>query len=368
MSDARDARAARLTRVLRVVAAGRRLADPHDPLGQEARAALPASSGLSPEGVELALTVHLETHPAPEHLEALLDGVGAAPRCHVVLAANVCTAALRAVAVAVATAPVVAVRPSRRDPALTVLLARVLAEDPAFAAADGSLACVDAIAPEPGDELHVHGSDQTVREVGAAVAPGVIVRGHGTGLGVAVVGLDDAHDAAARAFAHDVIPFDQRGCLSPRAVLVEGDAARAAAFATALHQALDELSASVPRGPLDAPARIEVALYRATVQAIGSLWEGRDHLVGLDPSPRALVLPPAARVVHVVPAGDAVALVAPWAAHLTSIGSEGESPVARALHALAPLARRARLGEMQRPPLDGPVDRRAAPVTRAPIT
>src|SRR6185295_2592495 len=69
----------RRARVRRVVAAGRRIADPGDPLGQEARRELLGSSGLSPEGVALALTEHLETDPAPEHLDALLGATGAAP-------------------------------------------------------------------------------------------------------------------------------------------------------------------------------------------------------------------------------------------------------------------------------------------------
>lgn len=360
---------ARLARVRCVVAAGRRAADPADPIGREARALLVESSGLSREGVELALTVHLETQPRPEHLDALIAAVGAAaprhpPRCHVVLAANVCIAALRAMAVAVAAAPVVCVRPSRRDPALAPILSRVLAGDPSFAAAGGAVACVDAIDPAPGDELHVYGSDAAVRAITDSVAPGVIVRDHGAGLGVAVVGAADALEAAARAVAADVIPFDQRGCLSPRAVLVEGDAGRAEAFAGALHAALADLSDSVPRGPIDPAMRAEIALYRTSLQAVGAVWEGPSHLVGLDPAPRALVLPPAARVVHVAPAsaGAAPALIAPWAAYLTSIGANGSlgptSCLVGALWTIAPRARRARLGEMQRPPLDGPVDLR----------
>jgi hypothetical protein len=91
------------------------------------------------------------------------------------------------------------------------------------------------------------------------------------------------------------------------------------------------------------------------------VWNGRDHVVGIDAEPRALVLPPAARVVHVVPvaAPDAlVALVEPWARHLTSIGADDDGPFVQAAWSLAPRARRARLGEMQRPRLDGPVDRR----------
>jgi hypothetical protein len=362
---------ARLARVRCVVAAGRRAADPADPIGREARAALLESSGLSREGVELALTKHLETCPLPEHLAALIAAAGVAPRCHVVLAANVCTAALRALAVAVATAPLVCVRPSRRDPALAPILARVLAGDPSFAAAGGAVACVAAVDAAPGDELHIQGSDAAIRTISASAAPGVIVRGHGPGLGVAVVGSADALDAAARAVAGDVIPFDQRGCLSPRVVLVEGDAARAEVFADALHRALADLSAAVPRGPLDDAVRAEIALYRASLQAVGALWEGPSHFVGLDPTPRALAFPPAARVVHVVPAcgSTAPALIAPWARYLTAIGDNADGALCRggaaivsdlgsALRSFAPRARRARLGEMQRPPLDGPVDLR----------
>ena len=351
-------REAARARVLRVVAAGRRAADPADPLGRAAREALSATSGLSPQGVALALGEHLETHPAPEHLEALLAAAGDAPRCHVVLAANVCTAALRALAVAVATAPSVLVRPSRRDPGLAPLLARALGDDPAFADAGGAVACVEALAPAAGDEVHLHGSDEAVRALAASVPAGVIVRAHGTGLGLAVVGAHEVLDGAALAVARDVVPFDQRGCLSPRAVLVEGDPGRAEAFLEALHVALGALGARVPRGPLDAGALAEIALYRASVQAIGELREGDDHLIGLDPEPRALVLPPAARVVHVVPlsAPDAAPLLAPWIRYVTCVGGEGD--LAAAVRALTADARSARLGEMQRPPLDGPVDLR----------
>ena len=356
MSEAPEARRAR---VLRVVVAGRRIADPADPLGREARERLEASSGLSREGVALALGEHLEVEPSLQHLEALLARETSA-RCHVVLAANVCTAVLRATAVAVATAPRVTLRPSRRDPVLAEILARALAADAVFAAAGGAIERVAEIAPAPGDELHLYGSDEAMAALSARAPAGVVVRAHGTGLGLALVGRDVALDAAAEALARDVVPFDQRGCLSPRAALVEGGAARAEAFAAALDRALVELGRRVPRGPLDAAARAELALYRAAIQAVGVYREGPDHAVGLDAAPRALVLPPATRVVHVVAAeaASAPALLAVWAEHLTCVGSDDDGALVRAVHALAPRGRRARLGAMQRPPLDGPVDLR----------
>lgn len=356
----RDAR--RRARVARVVALGARIASPHDPLGQEARRALVASSGLSPEGVALALAQSLEAEASDEDMDALVAASGSAPRCHVLLSANVCTAALRAVALAVATAEHVAVRPSRRDPALARILARELSIDTAFHAESGAITLAAELTPSPGDELHLYGSDATIAEVRAATPAGVVIRAHGSGFGLALIGADAEITQAARALASDVVLFDQRGCLSPRAALVEGFAARAVAFAEALHEALGREGARVPRGPLDDETRAEIALYAAALDAVGQSFPGPHHLVGVDLAPRALALPPAARVVHVAPASadEASALVAPFARHITALGSAGPGALTAAVTGLAPSARRSALGAMQRPPLDGPVDRRVS--------
>jgi Acyl-CoA reductase (LuxC) len=344
---ARDAD--RESRVRRVIALGARIADPADPLGREARADLLATSGLSREGVDLALAQHLETSAPDAEIASLLASCAEAPRCHVVLAANVCTAALRAVALAFATAPSISVRPSRRDPGLAPILARELA----FPIAGN-------VAASPGDEVHAYGSDEALAAIRASLAPGVIFRGHGTGLGVAVVDRSADLAPAAEALAADVIAFDQRGCLSPRFALVDGDAGRAAVFAKSLHQALLAAGGRVPRGPLDEATRSAIALYLASIAALGETREGLHHAIALDPAPRALLLPPAARVVHVAPARveSANALLASWARYLTAIGGEGA--LAASIATLAPAARRSALGRMQRPPLDGPVDQRAS--------
>ncbi len=357
-------------RVERVVSAGARIADRRDPLGAEARRRLPGATGLSPEGVELALTEHLEVHPTAAELDALVASAGQAPRCVVVLSANVCTAALRALAVAAATAPEVLARPSRRDPVVAELLARALADDPRF---EGRIELIESIGRgAPGDELHAYGTDETIAALRAEAGPDVVVRGHGAGMGVAIVGADADVAAAAEGLAADVVPFDQRGCLSPRAALVEGPPERAEALAGALHEALERAALRVPRGPLGGAIRAEIAMYRATMEAIGAFREGGGGGVGLDPAPRALLVPPAARVVHVAPASaeGAAALLAPWAPAITALGAAGAGPLLDAARDLLPRARRSPLGRMQRPPLDGPVDLRApclrAPCLRAP--
>lgn len=357
----------RRARILRAVAIAGRIADPGDPLGVEARARLREVTGLSREGIELALSNHLETSPSEEDIDSLLGSCaggfegGESARCYVVIAANVCTSALRAIAVGLASAPFVLVRPSSRDPVLAEMLARELGADAAFRAAGGSIEVVREVRPEAGDELHVYGSDPTVEALRASANPGVLVRGHGTGFGIAVIGAMADVKWAARGVARDVIPFDQRGCLSPRVVLVEGDAARAVEFGQALHEELLALSISIPRGELDVGDLGEFAIYRASIEAVGHYWEGVNHAVGVDPAPRALLLPPAARVVHIVPASaeTAAVFIAPWARYITAVGADDNNgPVVRAIQACAPNARFSRLGAMQRPPLDGPVDRR----------
>jgi hypothetical protein len=345
---------ARAGRARRVVALGARLADGRDALGQEARRALVATSGLSPEGVELALGHHLETSVNEGDLASLLAWAGDAPRCSIVLSANVCTAPLRALALGLATAPALRLRPSRRDPALTTILARELA-------AQGlDVALVAELDAQPGEELHAYGSDATLQAIAAALPAGVRFRGHGTGLGAALIGEGADLDEAARALADDLVAFDQRGCLSPRAALIEGDAARATAFASVLHRVLLEHGARVPRGPLDPDTRAALTLYRTSIEALGEALAGPHHLLGLDPAPRALLLPPPARAEHRQPstAPTLAPLLAPWAQHLTTLGTLATDALLPPLRALAPGARFTALGQMQRPPLDGPVDRR----------
>lgn len=315
------------------------------------------ATGLTCAGVELGFA-SLERDGDDADLRALVAAAGRARRVHVILSANVFVAPLRALALARAAADHVTVRPSPRDRALAQALVGAWA-DPAIATIqERDVAAVDA------DEIHVYGRDDTIDAVCARARFGVIVRRHGAGLGVAVVTRAADIDAAASALAADIVPFDQRGCLSPRIALVEGDEARGRSFAHALHERLGDWGARVARGALSEGERAEAQRWQEGIAFVGRVWHGDHDLVGLAPSDAPLAVPPSGRHVLVVPQptlSAAAARIAIMASFVVAVGTDDPARVA----AIAPVhVRMSVLGRMQHPPLDGPVDRRS--LERAP--
>lgn len=344
---------ARLSELLR---AARRLADANDALGREARARLPRSSGLSAENVEWALSHALETRPSEAELEQLVHSVESSARSHVLLSANVFVAAHRAIALALAASPVVFVRPSRREPDMTELLAE---------AAPGLFQRVEELTPAPGDQLFAFGRSETLDAVATRLPAGVAFHAHGPGFGVGVVSASFVHDAhaelhLARQLAIDISAFDQRGCLSPRLLLVEGARSRAIELARVIANALEARERVVPRGELAAFELAEVTRYRDTLSYSGELFAAGSGYVGVAAPDAPLELAPVGRNLHVLSVEDASALLRPAAHAITSFAHAG-SPNERALlNAALPEARPAQFGAMQTPRFDGPVDRRVS--------
>lgn len=306
-------------------------------------------TGLSPEGVELGFE-SLEREATQDELRALVASAGHAEHVHVILSANVFTAPLRALAIARAAADRVTVRASTREPEL----ARALVD----AADDAAISLVDerdagAIAA---DEVHVYGRDATIASVRAS-ARGTVVA-HGPGMGVAVITAAADPMAAAGALAADVVPFDQRGCLSPRIAVVEGDPERALSFARRLDDALAGWGERVPRGSFRPEESEENVRWRETMAFAARLWEGAGHTVALVPSDSPLCIPPPGRhvlVLHESTLDACAARLAPVARFVVTVGTDDPHAVER----VAPAhSRVTRLGTMQHPPLDGPVDRR----------
>lgn len=347
-----DASRVRLARVRSAVRAAACLADRRHPLGVEARRVLPAATGLTPENVELCLSECLEVAPADAELAELFRVTPSAPAAHVLLSANVFVGAHRAIAIALAASERVSVRPSRREPRMAELLQR----------AGAPIEIVPELRPKLGDHVWAYGADETLQRVRASLPAGVVFHGHGSGFGMAVVSTSAPAEleAAAMALAQDVVPFDQRGCLSPRVAFVLGDAAAARDFAKALSQNLAEFADRVPRGELSEEERAAERRYRDLATYSGELLGGRDYAVsvGQDEPGQPLLVPPLGRNVHVVSTPEWMARLGAMSSSVTAVGVIGPETLRERISSVVPGARLSALGRMQRPPLDGPVDRR----------
>ncbi len=309
---------------------------------------LVASTGLSREGVEHALINCLETHPSDEEIGAMVDRAPTAKRVHVILSANVFTAPLRAIAWARATAPTVSVQLSSRESVLAQKLIETIA-DPAIFAADR-----DALEKISEGEVHVYGRAETIESVRARVKPGVLVRAHGPGMGIAFLDQNDRPNAIER-LTDDIIAFDQRGCLSPRIVFFEDDddPMTSVAVAASISSALEQTQ--IPRGTLSDSEKEEARRYVETTRVVGAVDVGTSFVVGVASK---IILAPPGRHVHCVRVRDwreIPDLLGKMAAFVTIVGAD-DPDVARMI--VPPNVRVAALGSMQKPPFDGPVDLR----------
>jgi hypothetical protein len=332
--------ATRRARVERLVEAARSLV--HD---AALRQRLLETTGLSAQNIELGLTRCLETEPVAEHLEDLLASVPKAPRAHVLLSGNVFVAALRAIAIGVASSECVQVRASRRDPALAEALHALTPE---------LFQLVSELTPAPDDHFWSYGTDETLGKLRAQLPRGVWFHAHGAGFGAAVVEPRSFSTVDAQALALDTALFDQQGCLSPRVVCVQGDPTQARDVAEAVAHALSELEVKLPPGHRS-PAELaelrrqrDAAAYAFELLGAGSGWVSMSD---------ELVVPPALRSLHVTATPDPLAALRPFSSRLTNVASNDASQF-WALRMEFEGARHVALGDMQRPALDGPVDRR----------
>jgi hypothetical protein len=341
---------AALLRVMRVVRAARRIADPADPLGERARRELPELTGLSLQGVEHGLSCCLETRPSEHELERLLSSVGAASGASVLLSANVFVAALRAIALALASSENVVVRASRREH----LMAELLLE-----ASDGAFSLTDELTPSAGDHVWAYGTDDTMAELRRTLPRGVVLHAHGAGIGVAFVEGGDPLSGAARALAEDMVAFDQRGCLSPRIAFVKGEVDEVRAFADELASALAEIETRIPRGKLAAEEAAAERRFRDALSYAGELIAAGSGALGIDVDGRLAIVAPVGRNLTIVRAFELERQLRPLAGMIAAAGVAERSELAASVSELLPAARLSPLGQMQRPPFDGPVDRRA---------
>ena len=280
-----------------IVSAARMLADPERALGRQAREALPPRAELSPEMFDWALQTTLET-VTHETLRACRDALArdlhphrsVPARLHaVVLSSNLCTASIKPIVWSLLVGAPVALKLAASDDGLTELfaLALTLADEELgqcvmptrFSRADEPLtkslfAAADAIS--------IYGGDHTVHTLSEWVPAGAERIAHGHGLGAAFVAREDADlEAFATGLALDVAAYDQRGCLSPQVVFVEGSD-RGRSFASLLADALSPLATSLPRAQLSVPHATRQVQWRRVGEALGELFEGDGYAVAFD--------------------------------------------------------------------------------------
>lgn len=353
-------------------------------LGREARALLPDATGLSPPMIEWALRTTL----APLDRDALRT---AARRAHpavpdrffvapprltvVVLAGNVFTASVRGLFLPLLSgSPVVAKASSREDVFPRLLARAIAARDPDVGASidvvtfpGGSVPLEDALFARA-DVVSAFGGDATLAAIRARLPATARFVAHGHGLGVAYVAasaLGSTNDAehAATAIALDVAAYDQRGCLSPHAVLVErGGAVDARTFARILSEhALARLARELPRGALPTSAGGAQVQWRGVAAARAELFEGDGWATSYEAG-GALRISPGYRNVAVLDcdgAEDLASRLLSLGVHLKAIGVAGDLETRRrvALALPPPLAPRiSPAGTMQTPPFDALAD------------
>ena len=337
-------------RVARLVEAARRIADRESALGKLARRRLPQACGLSLEGVEFALERSLETDATPAEIATLCETTPAAPRAHVLLSANVFVAALRAIAIGLAASPRVSVRCSRRESVMAELLRQAY---PGFT-------IVDELDPAPGDHVWAYGADETMTALRRGLPRGVVLHPHGSGIGLAVVATADGAELerAATALAEDVVLFDQRGCASPRLVLAEAGILRP--LAERVSRALVELEKRIPRGTLTLDEAADDRRFRDSAELAFEVLDAGSGVVTLDSNQGRWIVPPPFRNLHVADLSEFSGLAA-LEPLLVALGVCASARRISQLREIFPRARVSALGSMQRPRLDGPLDRRAAP-------
>jgi acyl-CoA reductase-like NAD-dependent aldehyde dehydrogenase len=210
------------------------------------------------------------------------------------------------------------------------------------------------------------GSDDAIEAIRSRSPVPVV--GYGTSHSIGFVPDDVDFAGAARGAARDIAMFDQRGCMSPQTIYVEGDEGRALLFARALDVELRRAGDALPRAHVsrDEAAAIAMAVRRLSVSALAPRTHGLDTLMlgpDLDGVPRfVIVVEPAGpptiegfgRIVAVKPCENVEALLRiaqSGTVKFESLGYAGEMAsemLSRLIR--AGFLRVCSLGEMQRPP------------------
>jgi hypothetical protein len=236
-------------------------------------------------------------------------------------------------------------------------------------AAPGLFQRVETLTPHAGDQLFAYASAATLSELGRTLPAGVLLRGHGPGFGLIVseesaLASEEQCERCASELAPDLVLFDQRGCLSPRLVLLHGSMASALRLGRAIGQALSVWEVRAPLGRVDPDEQAAITRYRDTLAYAGEIVAAGRSVIGVGERDTPPQIAPEGRNLQILPVSDAVRSARELAPSVTSYAVFGSQALSRAVGEALPDARRALIGHMQCPPFDGPVDRRRGRGTR----
>jgi hypothetical protein len=286
-----------------IASAATLLLEPRTALGRELREGLAQSTGLSEPMIQWGLSTTLGS----ADFESLLS-VAARIKEHgryypvparlgvIILAGNIFTAALRALAIPLLNGVPVVAKASETDDLFPRFFKEALDQVDSVLGAccevvtfsGGRVELLDALVSQA-EVVAVYGSNQTVASVKARLSDQVRLVAHGHGLGATYVSSAalsyeaDIQNTIGRV-ALDVAAYDQRGCLSPHFILVQpGGLIEGEGFARRLaEEGLEELQKSLPRGALPLVAAVEQLQWRGVGAARGRLFTGDFYAVSYE--------------------------------------------------------------------------------------
>jgi hypothetical protein len=334
--------------------------DPRYPFRAEAEARLEASTGFSLSVLRWGLDALFSAWDRPAMYRLLEDDLGdpaalerfvrapgragrmaVGPRLAVhVLAGNVPPPTLQSLFAAILARAPSFLKASTREPWFPTLLVRSIEDG--IPVLRGAVACAAWPGGDPeleaalfahAEVVVAYGSNETLASIQARVRPPARVVARGHRLSVAYVAREALTRARVRslaeAIARDVAVFDQSGCLSPHAVLVErGGEVSPEAFARVLaDQAFPAVEAALPPGRMELDRAAAIMQFKGVHAFTGEVLEGPGYAVVLT----AGLFEPSClgRVLLVHPVGgpeDATAWLEPVAPLLQAMALEALEP------------------------------------------
>lgn len=379
-SGGRNWRAERDYRAPVLAESVQRLVAPDAGNAEQLRATLQRETGLSAPMVEWGLTHLGESFEVGEVLR-LASSLEAPPGMWVtvpsltvlVLSGNVFTAAIRAMALPLLAGSSTLVKLKIGSGSLVRAWHRHLADvdeklagQVAVVEFDRSSESCSAALFKYADVVSAYGNDETMGALRRQVPSNARLVEHGHGLSLAYVpgsaiSNQTQLDSVAAGLALDVAAYDQLGCLSPQAVLVEAGAwGGQEELVVALHAALAELTARLPRGDVSDEQAARIVQWQGVAMARGALHRGQTYGCSAEGGP--LRSSPGFRQIGVYTCAGVTDLVqqcAPLGSHIKALGVAGSTACRMGVGGALPPGLSPRicaLGEMQRPTLNACFD------------